>query len=461
MSYSIDNAKIIGVTGSVGKSSTAFLVHEYLKYLGEKSILYSSIKIDSPASFAKKNTPFEGSLRSEKQFVNALNEAAAYKADYVILEVSAEALRLGAVDNIHFDVKIMTEFYKDFIPEIGAENYLANKLKFFTDDEDSTCILNLSNSRFKEFYKNAIGNIVLYDAAYVSDYDIFFEEVRKRYLNDGDTIDNIKYYPQKMASGVNHSYMQVKTPKGLVNVVTTLAGKFSLYNIVSAIAILDCIDKLDIPSFQDFISREDLEIPGRLQDYQFAGRTVIVDYDRFNALQVAKEIKDGLLSCLIEKLPEDKKQIDFGVDIRRIVGVISTLASSNNYTKKWLNNNPQFQADTYALRDYTIPRTYNFMRRLVTPYIDKCYLTVDSPGDRNPQDIIDEVAPYIDMPTIQVPDRKEAIRRAILDSEEGDCIVIPGRGSRRIYFTSNTDFELWSDVEIVKEAIKEFEESKK
>ena len=42
--------KIIGITGSRGKSTTAYIVHEYLKFLGYKSILYSSLGIDSPAS---------------------------------------------------------------------------------------------------------------------------------------------------------------------------------------------------------------------------------------------------------------------------------------------------------------------------------------------------------------------------------------------------------------------------
>ena len=45
-----NNIKIIGITGSRGKSTTAIIIHNYLKYLGYKSVLYSSATVDSPAS---------------------------------------------------------------------------------------------------------------------------------------------------------------------------------------------------------------------------------------------------------------------------------------------------------------------------------------------------------------------------------------------------------------------------
>jgi len=48
--FNIDQIKIIGITGSFGKTSTALLVHRYLQSIGKKSVLYCSAYVDSPAT---------------------------------------------------------------------------------------------------------------------------------------------------------------------------------------------------------------------------------------------------------------------------------------------------------------------------------------------------------------------------------------------------------------------------
>lgn len=48
-----EEIKIIGITGSSGKTTVANIIHEYLKRLGKKSVLYSSAKIDSPATIIR------------------------------------------------------------------------------------------------------------------------------------------------------------------------------------------------------------------------------------------------------------------------------------------------------------------------------------------------------------------------------------------------------------------------
>ena len=86
--YNIEDAKIIGITGQVGKTSTAILLHEYLKSIGKKSIIYSSGLIDSPANANIKTNNCLQTLTfgSEHQIANILNEAIAYEAEYIIIE---------------------------------------------------------------------------------------------------------------------------------------------------------------------------------------------------------------------------------------------------------------------------------------------------------------------------------------------------------------------------------------
>ena len=98
--------KIIGITGSKGKSTTAFLLHEYLKLLGYKSILYSSIKIDSPASRISNKNACEVAVYKEEDLLNIIEEVEAYDPDFLILEVNESTIQKGLLDNFEFDIKL-------------------------------------------------------------------------------------------------------------------------------------------------------------------------------------------------------------------------------------------------------------------------------------------------------------------------------------------------------------------
>ena len=292
--YSVDNLKVIGVTGTIGKTSVCYLVHEYLKLLGFKSILYSSVKVESPRSFIEIGSTLEGSLSTEMDFINAINEARSYKADFIVFEVAEEALRLGAVDNIHFDVKLLTKFINGWHTEISEEDYFNNKSRFFIDDEESTCIINLSTHNFVDFYNLAVGNKIIIDSAVSEDlfYEEFHTQWRKSVLPEELQDSSLVNYSSEWAiGGIDHSYMKLNTPKGQFDINTTLATYISLSNIIMATSILDSLNVLDIENFQAFLDDPELEIEGRMQDIQFEGRTIIIDYDQFSPYVVAREMK--------------------------------------------------------------------------------------------------------------------------------------------------------------------------
>ena len=75
-----NDLKIIGITGSRGKSTTALMIHKYLKSLGYKSTLYSSVMVDSPASHLKKNEAYEVAVRDEESLISIIEEVGAYGA---------------------------------------------------------------------------------------------------------------------------------------------------------------------------------------------------------------------------------------------------------------------------------------------------------------------------------------------------------------------------------------------
>ena len=90
-----DDLKIIGITGSTGKSTVCYIVHEYLKKLGYRSCLYSSCKVDSPATFISPNSGVELSFKSEDDLLDIIEACEAYKADYLVLEVNESNINKG------------------------------------------------------------------------------------------------------------------------------------------------------------------------------------------------------------------------------------------------------------------------------------------------------------------------------------------------------------------------------
>ena len=96
-----DDLKIIGITGSTGKSTVCYIVHEYLKKLGYRSGLYSSCKVDSPATFISPNSGVEISFKSEDDLLDIIEACEAYKADYLVLEVNESNINKGIVSFIY------------------------------------------------------------------------------------------------------------------------------------------------------------------------------------------------------------------------------------------------------------------------------------------------------------------------------------------------------------------------
>ena len=127
----INELKIIGVTGSTGKSSTCVMLHEYLKSLGYKSVLYSSAMVDSPVTYIDKTIGIEIALRSEQDLFNIIEEVEAYEADYLILEVNESVLEKHILDDIDFDVKVLTNLNPFHSEENYSEEEYVNLKKTF------------------------------------------------------------------------------------------------------------------------------------------------------------------------------------------------------------------------------------------------------------------------------------------------------------------------------------------
>jgi UDP-N-acetylmuramoyl-L-alanyl-D-glutamate--2,6-diaminopimelate ligase len=414
--------QIIGITGSKGKSTTAYLVHQYLKSQGYRSILYSSIEIDSPTSYNAKKEAVENPLRDEKMLLNAIIQAEAYEADYLILEVNERSIARGYTKDIPFSIRLITNIIPthndDFYP---PEQYVAIKKSFFEgipEEDDCVCIYGIeSNNIF-----NSLGTLnnkpkKVFGSRYVSKVRGVPEE----------KVDYLLYPSQGYLDTINGLNISFRFGNFHDKIKTNMIMPYNALNILAVIAVLDTLGVYDRDQFQKIISN--INIPGRDERTEVNGRIIIVS------------------SHLAPELENFKKYKDRG-EIKNIKVVIGT--RGDGY-KGWVKEFPE--AMYTKERERSLRFAYNYLRT----YADYVYITTTDTGSSDPSMILSKQVGYMDEDTryeIEA-DRKEAIRKAIENSHEGDLIYISGRGNRRVLCNGRDSIKLHLDQEVVEDVLRE------
>ncbi|MBQ3438100.1 MAG: UDP-N-acetylmuramoyl-L-alanyl-D-glutamate--2,6-diaminopimelate ligase [Fusobacterium sp.] len=260
--------KIIGITGTNGKTSTTYMLE---KLLGNKKITRIGTieyKIDDEVIEAVNTTP--ESLDLIKIFDKSLKK----NIEYVIMEVSSHSLELGRVKTLDFDYAIFTNLTQDHLDyHKNMENYFYAKRKLFLKLKDkNNSIINLDDEYGKKLYNE------------------FYSEGRELIsygLNEGDLTGEFLEN--------NNIKIRYKTEEKIAKY--SLLGNFNLYNTLGAIAAaLKLGEKLE-----DIIERlEDLNpAPGRFEAVDCGQNyKVIVDYAHTpdaleKAITAAKNLKNS------------------------------------------------------------------------------------------------------------------------------------------------------------------------
>ena len=145
--------RMIGITGTSGKTSTAYMTRRLLQGLGISSVMIGTTGYIMPDDefFAPDALP---ATTPEAFSLNwYLDHAAQQGAQVAVLEVSSFALAFDRVHNMRFDCAVFTNFSQDHMGYHGTmDAYLAAKLRLFTSlDENSIAILNADDPSFPAF----------------------------------------------------------------------------------------------------------------------------------------------------------------------------------------------------------------------------------------------------------------------------------------------------------------------
>lgn len=316
-SKEFNNIKFIGITGTNGKTTTAYLTSQILTNLGINNAYIGTIGFYINSEFIKElpnTTPDILSL------YNLILESIEKGVEIIVMEVSSHSLSLGRINGIKFDVGGFTNLTEDHLDYHNTmENYLESKkliLKYLKDN--GTMIANIDDEYGKHFkYKNfkslGFNN---------SDYKIESYE----YTNLTTKIEFIYE---------NKNY----------KVETNLLNKFNIYNYLTALAF---VNNLDI-SIEDIIKvTNKIKAPnGRNEIISVKGGKAIIDYAH------TPDAVEKIISSTLEK--KNGKIItivgcggDRDPKKRPIMGEIATRLS--DYVI-FTNDNPRTEDEKLIMKD--------------------------------------------------------------------------------------------------------------
>ncbi len=203
--------RLIGITGTNGKTTTAFLIKNMLERMGHKSGLIGTVKNmagdkEYPAALT---TPESFELHS--LFAEMVKEG----CEYCVMEVSSQALAQERVAGINFAAGVFTNLTQDHLDyHCTFENYAQAKAKLFTNSE--LCVLNLDDENAMSMMRNSNGRMVTYS---VNEDESDYTAKYIRYKNDG-----IEY--------------ELVTMGYIERVKVGIPGEFTVYNSMAAAVTL-------------------------------------------------------------------------------------------------------------------------------------------------------------------------------------------------------------------------------
>lgn len=205
--------KLIGITGTKGKTTTSFMTKAILEKEGKKVGLIGTIACyigSKKLEDSDRTTP--ESLKLQKIFKQMVDEG----CEVIIMEVSSQSLKLHRVDGCVFDIAVFTNFSEDHISE-----------KEHPDMED------YFNSKLKLFHMCKTG--------YVNADDLHTAKIPKMLPDNDISTYGIDNYCNLLAKDITitNSYVDFKVKLGQRNerVKTFIPGRVSVYNSLAAICV--------------------------------------------------------------------------------------------------------------------------------------------------------------------------------------------------------------------------------
>ena len=242
--FGVDKIKIIGITGTNGKTTTASAIYSFLLDLGFK------VAMQGTRGLFMNDEVIEGKSLTTPSVLNTyrhIYQAVEAGCEYFIMEVSSHAIVQKRIEGLDFELKILTNITQDHLDyHKTLEEYIAVKNSFFQDEGKKLINKDETKARFnfKNTYTYGIENPATYRLMAYS-------------LNDG-------------SSGIIQHFQEI------VPFTASLHGFFNLYNLMAAISATHLITDKTLEEVCDVVDNF-AGVSGRMEQV-CAAPNVIVDF---------------------------------------------------------------------------------------------------------------------------------------------------------------------------------------
>ena len=355
----------IGLTGTKGKSTTCYMIRNVLEAAGRSCGIIGTIGIVIKDKTYETHNTTPESY-SIHEYMRKMVDAG---CDTLIMEVSSQGLKQDRTYGIEFDQAVFTNLSKDHIggtEHKDFEEYRYCKSLLFK--QCRTAVVNADDAN--------CGYMIAGSKAKVVEYGIEKD-------NNGFKAENLRLYTENGVMGIEFDY------KGTINgtVRLSIPGRFNVMNALCATAVVSEYTK-DTAIIAKGL--KNTHVRGRLEPVKISDKcTLLIDYAH-NAMAL-----ESVLKTLREYKP--KRLVN-------LFGCGGNRSKDRRYEMGEVSSN---------LADLTV-------------------VTSDNPRFEKPQDIINDILIGVNRGKgkyITIPDRREAIKYVIDNAEEGDCILLAGKGN--------------------------------
>ncbi|XP_061348678.1 UDP-N-acetylmuramoyl-L-alanyl-D-glutamate--2,6-diaminopimelate ligase MurE homolog, chloroplastic [Gastrolobium bilobum] len=404
--YPSKNVAVIGITGTYGKTTTTYLIKSMYEAMGLRAGMFSSVacyvhgdnKLDSPDM-----TP--DAVLVQNLMAKMLHNG----TEAVVMETSSHGLAQGKCDEVDFDIAVFTN-----LTEEADRDAQAKLFSRMVDPERHRKVVNIDDPNAPFFVSQGNPGVPV----------VTFALENK----------NADVHPLKFELSLFETQVLVNTPTGILEISSGLLGRHNIYNILAAVAVGIAVGA----PLEDIVRGiEEVDaVPGRcelIDEEQAYG--VIVDYAH------TPEALSRLLDSVRELGP------------RRIITVIGCCGESDRGKRP-------------------------MMTKIATDKSEVTMLTSDNPKNEDPLDILDDMLAGVGW-TMQeylkygendyyppLPNghrlflhdiRRVAVRAAVAMGEEGDVVVVAGKGHEAYQIEADKK-DFFDDREECREALQYVDE---